>query len=65
MMIRPAQASDIRAIVALLKASLGEALVKKTAAIWQYKHRDNPFGRSLVLVAEENDQIIGVRAFMP
>jgi len=64
-MIRPAQASDIRAIVALLKASLGEALVKKTAAIWQYKHRDNPFGRSLVLVAEENDQIIGVRAFMP
>lgn len=31
-MIRPAQASDIRAIVALLKASLGEALVKKNSS---------------------------------
>jgi len=32
--------------------------------VWRYKHVENPFGKSLVLVAVENDKIIGVRALM-
>lgn len=64
MNIRKAHTTDIPAIVDLLKSSLGELLLKKTSAIWHFKHEDNPFGASYVLVAEENGQFIGVRAFM-
>jgi N-acetylglutamate synthase-like GNAT family acetyltransferase len=64
MITRSAESKDTPAIVQLLKESLGESLLKKTAEIWHYKHHDNPFGRSFVLLAEENDQFIGVRAFM-
>jgi GNAT superfamily N-acetyltransferase len=44
--------------------SLGESLMPKSAAFWKWKHIDNPFGQSPVLLAVEHDQIIGVRAFM-
>lgn len=64
MNIRKATTADIPAIVELLKSSLGESLLKKTSSIWHFKHEDNPFGASYVLVAEENGQFIGVRAFM-
>lgn len=64
MIIRVAQTEDIPAIVELLKDSLGESLLKKTTSIWDFKHVQNPFGASYVLVAEENNQLIGVRAFM-
>lgn len=64
MTIREANDQDIPDILKVLKASLGESSSKKTEAVWRYKHIDNPFGRSLVLVAVEEDKIIGVRAFM-
>jgi GNAT superfamily N-acetyltransferase len=64
MIVRVAKTEDIPAIVALLKDSLGESLLKKTTSIWDFKHVQNPFGASYVLVAEENGQFIGVRAFM-
>ena len=64
MQIREASDSDIPGILEVLKASLGESSSKKTAEVWRYKHIDNPFGTSLVLLAEENGRIIGVRAFM-
>jgi len=64
MTIRPSTDQDIPAIVALLKLSLGESLMPKSEAFWRWKHIDNPFGKSPVLVAEENNQLIGVRAFM-
>ena len=64
MIIRVAQTEDIPAIVELLKDSLGESLLKKTTSIWDFKHVQNSFGSSYVLVAEENNQLIGVRAFM-
>ena len=64
MQIREADHSDISAILDVLKASLGETSSKKTEEVWRYKHIANPFGESLVLVAEEDDEIIGVRAFM-
>ena len=64
MILREAKEDDLDAILEVLRASLGETSSKKTDAVWNYKHVLNPFGKSLVLVAEENDQIIGVRAFM-
>jgi N-acetylglutamate synthase-like GNAT family acetyltransferase len=64
MIIRAATEQDISSIVELLKLSLGESLMPKSEAFWRWKHIDNPFGKSPVLVAEENHQLIGVRAFM-
>lgn len=64
MQIREATELDIPEILKVLKASLGETSSKKTEAVWRYKHLNNPFGKSLVLVAEENNKLIGVRAFM-
>lgn len=64
MQIREATEQDIPEILEVLRASLGETSSKKTEAVWRYKHVENPFGKSLVLVAVENDSIIGVRALM-
>lgn len=64
MKIREATHNDIPQILTVLKASLGETSSKKTEEVWNFKHVDNPFGKSLVLVAEEDGEIIGVRAFM-
>lgn len=64
MEIREAAESDIPIIVDLLKSSLGEGLMPKSTNYWRWKHLDNPFGRSPVLLCLEHDRLIGVRAFM-
>lgn len=64
MIVRESNPNDTAAIIQLLQLSLGESLLKKTAAIWEYKHLRNPFGKSYVLLAEEDSKLIGVRAFM-
>jgi GNAT superfamily N-acetyltransferase len=64
MEIRAAGAEDIPAIVNLLKISLGESLMPKSETFWRWKHLDNPFGVSPVLLAFQGEQLIGVRAFM-
>ncbi len=64
MQIREATYSDIPEIIMVLRASIGESKLPKTEKIWKYKHFDNPFGTSLVLLAEDFGRIIGVRAFM-
>lgn len=64
MLIRKATPSDIPDIIGLLKASLGESMIPKSESLWKWKHVDNPFGTSPVLIAEESGQLIGVRAFL-
>ena len=64
MEIREAKETDISEIVKVLKASLGEDQLELSEKVWQYKHIYNPFGKSIVLIAVENEKIIGVRAFM-
>ncbi|AFL85681.1 putative acetyltransferase [Belliella baltica DSM 15883] len=64
MKFRKAISSDIPLIINLLKISLGEQRMPKTMAFWNWKHIENPFGESLLLLAESNNQIIGLRAFM-
>lgn len=65
MTIREATDNDLPAIVELLKISLGESLMPKSARYWQWKHIDNPFGKSPVLLAFDKDLLVGIRAFMP
>ena len=55
---------DVPEIIEVLKASLGENDLPLSQEIWNYKHEENPFGRSLVLLAKEDNKIVGVRAFM-
>ena len=62
--VRPANAEDTPRIVDLLKLCLGEGSVPRTAEFWDWKHRQNPFGESPVLLAEADGELIGVRAFM-
>jgi predicted N-acetyltransferase YhbS len=64
MEIREGTEKDIPEILNVLRASLGETSSKKTEEVWRFKHIDNPFGKSLVLVAFEGREMIGVRAFM-
>jgi GNAT superfamily N-acetyltransferase len=64
MNIRQAIPTDKPAIITLLKRSLGESTIPKSEALWNWKHEQNPFGASYVLVAEEGGELIGVRAFM-
>ena len=64
MEIKEASEADIPNIVALLKLSLGESHVPKSEAYWHWKHLENPFGASSVLLGWEGSQLVGVRAFM-
>jgi len=64
MEIREATEGDIGEIVALLKHSLGESLMPKSEQYWRWKHLENPFGPSPVLLCWEGSELIGVRAFM-
>jgi GNAT superfamily N-acetyltransferase len=64
MIIRDAISEDKDAVIVVLKASLGEADLPLSNTIWNYKHEDNPFGKSQVLLAVENEEVVGVRAFM-
>ena len=64
MIVKQASINDIPAIVDLLKLSLGESIIKKSANVWRYKHVDNPFGSSYVILATDKDKFAGVRALM-
>lgn len=64
MHIRKANSSDFPSIINLLKISLGESLLPKSEELWNWKHQENPFGASPILVAEEKALILGVRVFL-
>ena len=63
--IRPYREEDEASVVELLTASLGAGpLGERTAGFFRWKHVENPFGTSVMLVAEEEGRIVGLRAFM-
>jgi hypothetical protein len=64
MVIEHGSKDDIDQIVELLRTSLGEELMPKSQEFWNWKHIENPFGASPVIVWKEGGEIIGVRAFM-
>jgi GNAT superfamily N-acetyltransferase len=55
---------DVPSVVELLDLALGTGQVPRTEAFWEWKHRHNPFGPSIGLVAEAGGRIVGVRTFM-
>lgn len=62
---RQLERTDVESVLELLRAALGEPpLLKRTTDLFSWKHFDNPFGPSLAVVAETDDRIVGLRAFM-
>ena len=39
-------------------------LTKKTVKFWNWKHNENPFGKSKIILAFDGELLVGVRAFM-
>lgn len=64
MEIENATISDTQEIVQVLKSSLGEGLLPKSAAYFEWKHVRNPFGQSKIILAKDKGKIVGVRVFM-
>ena len=63
--VRAYRDADERGAVGLLRESLGGGTDGVRAAdLFRWKHLENPFGRSLMIVAEDGERIIGLRAFM-
>jgi len=63
--VRPYEDSDLDGVLGVLKAALGEPPgLQRTPELFRWKHLDNPFGRSLMLVAEIDGHIAGFRALM-
>lgn len=63
--LRPYEDGDEPAVLSLLDASLGGGPAgARPAELFRWKHFENPFGRSYMLVAEAERRIVGLRAFM-
>jgi hypothetical protein len=65
MEFRQSNEQDKHAIIELLKSSLGETSSPKNLHYWIWKHEQNPFGKSQLLICEGDNRISGVRAMMP
>jgi GNAT superfamily N-acetyltransferase len=65
LVIRPFRREDIPACLALLETCLaGGPTGRRDAAFFRWKHLDNPFGRSVALIAERDEAMVGLRMFM-
>jgi GNAT superfamily N-acetyltransferase len=63
--VRPFEDADLDEVLDVMRLSLGEsAVLRRTPDLFAWKHFDNPFGRSIILVAESGGAIVGLRAFM-
>lgn len=62
--VRPAHPGDRPEILDLVRVGLGEGGIPRTEAYWQWKHEQNPFGPSPMLVAESGGKLVGLRAFL-
>ena len=63
--MRPYVDGDEAGVLALLEASLGSGPGGgRTHDFFAWKHLDNPFGRSFMLVAFKDGRLAGLRAFM-
>lgn len=63
--VRRYRSSDLQNVIDLIRDSLGPGPTgERSRDFFEWKHLENPFGRSLLLVAEIDDAIVGFRAFM-
>lgn len=62
--IRDFRSTDEAVVLSLLNVTLGTGRAfERSAAFFRWKHLDNPFGTSLMLLADA-ERIVGLRAFM-
>lgn len=62
---RPFRYEDLDEVLEVLRLSLGETqLLQRTKELFTWKHLDNPFGESILLVAEHSGAIVAMRALM-
>ena len=62
--VRAYRPADEGGVLMLLRESLGNGRAfQRDSAFWQWKHFQNPFGTSLLMVAD-GEEILGLRAFM-
>ncbi len=63
--LRPYLDEDEARVLELLDTSLGGGPAgTRPAAFFRWKHLENPFGRSYLLLAEAEGRVVGLRAFM-
>jgi len=63
--VRPYVEGDLDGVLDLLRTALGEtSLLRRTPELFAWKHQRNPFGPSILLVAECEERIAGLRALM-
>jgi GNAT superfamily N-acetyltransferase len=62
--VRAAVPTDRKAVLALLAASLGWSCDERFEAFFDWKHAQNPFGRSPAWVAIDGGEVVGFRTFM-
>jgi GNAT superfamily N-acetyltransferase len=63
--IRPYRNEDEAAVLDLLEASLGGGPAgRRSPEFFRWKHLENPFGRSYMLLAEGDGRLVGFRSFM-
>lgn len=65
MVVRPWREDDLEPVLGLLRAALGDGPAgRRPSEFFTWKHFENPFGRSFMLIAEADGMPIGLRAFM-
>jgi GNAT superfamily N-acetyltransferase len=63
--VRPFVIQDIPRVLDLLDASLGGGPAgRRPPELFRWKHLESPFGPSYMLVAEQGERLVGLRAFM-
>jgi GNAT superfamily N-acetyltransferase len=63
--IRSYRDDDEAEVLELLAATLGEGPAgRRPPEFFRWKHRENPFGHSYMLLAEADGRIVGLRAFL-
>lgn len=64
LLIRRGSLEETDRILELVRLSLGEGLIPRSEAYWRWKHFENPFGDSPILLAEHEGKLVGLRVFM-
>lgn len=62
--IRPFRVEDETDVIGLLTSALGWEEDKRHTELFRWKHRSNPFGPSPAWLAEDDQGVVGFRAFM-
>ncbi len=62
--VRRAVSADVPAMVELMRQSLGDGDIPRTAEFFRWKHFESPFGVSPILLAESDGRLAGLRTFL-